>query len=333
MNNSYLRAALLAALLLCLPGLAQAGHSSSGHGGHAKSSAPKHSSPKAQKHAAPAADAHAAPASHGAEAAVGPSPEAVLLELIEGNRRFVKGRSLHPRMDLQRILETSSGQHPKVSIVSCADSRVPVELLLDQGIGDVFTVRVAGNVCDTDEIGTVEYGVEHLGTPLLVVMGHTSCGAVKAVCTGAEVGGSIPLLVDNIGPAVERAHEHSGLSGEALVPLAVEENVWQSIHDLLAHSAITAELVHSGKLKIVGAIYDISSGEVQWLGSHPDEEALVSARLRGHADSHEDSHSEKQHASAHSHAASNTDAASGIVSASGKQAARADKARPAGRPH
>ncbi len=288
--------AMAAGLLFSLPAICHAAH------GHAAK--PAHDS-AAQDHNAPAAQAAAG--GHAAPASELPSPEAVLLELIEGNRRFVSGRSQHPRMDLKRILETSSGQHPKVSIVSCADSRVPVELLLDQGIGDVFTVRVAGNVCDTDEIGTVEYGVEHLGTPLLVVMGHTSCGAVKAVCTGAEVGGSIPLLVDNIGPAVERAHKHSGLSGEALVPAAVEENVWQSIHDLLAHSAITAELVESGRLKVVGAIYDISTGEVKWLGSHADEDRLVADKLKQH------------------------DAAAGIVSDSGRQVAKAGKSQPLGR--
>jgi carbonic anhydrase len=126
-------------------------------------------------------------------------------------------------------------------------------------------IRVAGNVCDTDEIGTAEYGTEHLGTPLVVVMGHTSCGAVKAVCTEAEVGGSIPELVDNIGPAVNHAHAATGLEGEALVPAAVEENVRQSMHDLLSHSKIIAGLVGDGKLKVVGAVYDISSGEVRWL--------------------------------------------------------------------
>lgn len=297
--------ALAACGLFALPTISRAAH------GHA--AAPKAEKPAAKaaghgsagsQHGAPA-DAHAADPH--APAADAPSAEAVLLELIEGNRRFVSGKSEHPRSDVKRILETSTGQHPRVSVVSCADSRVPVELLLDQGIGDVFAIRVAGNVCDIDEIGTVEYGVEHLGTPLLVVMGHTSCGAVKAVCTHAEVGGSIPQLVDNIVPAVERAQKHSGLNGEALVPAAVEENVWQSISDLLENSAITAELVHSGKLKIVGAVYDIATGEIMWLGGHHEEEALVAATLK------------QQHAAA------------GIVNGSGRQVARAGGSQPMGR--
>jgi carbonic anhydrase len=125
---------------------------------------------------------------------------------------------------------------------------------------------VAGNVCNGDEIATVEYGVEHLGTPALVVLGHTKCGAVTAVAQGAELHGNLRALVHNIYAAVDKAKEsNSNLQGEALVSAAVEANVRQSIADLLKNSPAVRERVESGKLKIRGAIYDIGEGRVNWL--------------------------------------------------------------------
>lgn len=198
-------------------------------------------------------------------------PAAVLQALSEGNARFVEQRMLHANMDERRLLETSAGQQPLATVIACSDSRVAPEIVFDQGIGELFVIRVAGNVCDTDEIATAEYGTAHLGTPLLVVMGHTGCGAVTAVCTAAELDGSLPLLLDNIAPAVERAQQTTGLSGAALVAAAVEENVWQALSDLLSRSPIVAELVADGRLLAVGAVYDIASGEVRWLGEHPHQ--------------------------------------------------------------
>ena len=212
-----------------------------------------------------------------------PAAADVLQQLKEGNARFVAGDLHHPHDDMRRIKETAGGQHPMATIITCSDSRLPAEIIFDQGIGDLFIIRVAGNVSDTDEIGTAEYGTHHLHTPLVVVMGHTKCGAVAAVCTHAEVSGSIPGLVDNIVPAVERAREATGLEGEALVPAAVQENVWQSISDLISHSATVAELVAGGHVMVVGAVYDIATGQVEWLGGHPDEDALVAAAGEAHA--------------------------------------------------
>jgi carbonic anhydrase len=208
-------------------------------------------------HAATAPAAHAQPLEAVAEE--------IIAGLANGNARFVASTPARPHQDMARIAETAGGQHPVATVITCSDSRVCPELIFDQGLGDLFVIRVAGNVSDTDEIGTAEYGTEHLGTPLVVVLGHTNCGAVKAVCTDAEVGGSIPALVDNIVPAVNHAHAATGLEGEALVPAAVEENVRQSMHDLLAHSKIIAGLVADGKLLVVGAVYDISTGKVEWL--------------------------------------------------------------------
>ena len=197
--------------------------------------------------------------------------------LKDGNARFATGKSAYPNLGLDRRKETSDkGQHPLAVIVGCSDSREPLEVIFDQGIGDIFVVRVAGNVCDTDEIGSIEYGAGHLKTPLIVVLGHTKCGAVTAVATNAEVGGSIPKLVDNIRPAVESVKaSQPGLAEAALVTAAIQANVWQSVQDLLTHSKEIRELVKEGKLKVIGGIYHIDDGTVEWLGAHPKEKAFL----------------------------------------------------------
>lgn len=206
-----------------------------------------------------------------------PSVEKVLSTLREGNARFVEGKATHPHAAAADRLDTAAhGQHPIATILACSDSRVPPEIVFDEGIGDLFVIRVAGNVCDTDEVGSIEYGVDHLGTPVFVVLGHTGCGAVTAVATGAELHGNIPALVNHIRPAVEKArHAHPELSGEALVPAAVEANIWKSIEDLLHASPATRSKVKSAKVAVVGAIYDLGSGKVKWLGPHPEQARLL----------------------------------------------------------
>jgi carbonic anhydrase len=197
--------------------------------------------------------------------------------LAVGNARFVAGKPEHPHADAGRRTETAQkGQRPFATIVSCSDSRVPAELVFDCGIGDVFVVRVAGNVCGLDEVGSIEYAVEHLGTPLLIVLGHSECGAVTAVATKAEVSGNVARLVEKIQPAVEAAQKsHPNLHGKALVPEAIKTNVWQSIEDMLKSSPVLRELARAGKVKIVGALYDIRDGKVAWLGPHPNQARLV----------------------------------------------------------
>lgn len=201
--------------------------------------------------------------------------------LLEGNVRFVSGSPAHPNADAARRQQLADhGQTPFVTIVSCSDSRVPVELLFDQGIGDVFVIRVAGNVCDTDEIGSLEYGVDHLNTPLLLVLGHSKCGAVHAVATGAEVHGSIPPLVDNIVPAVARARmAHPAAEIDELMPAAVRENVWKSIEDVFANSDAVRGRAAKGRVKVVGAVYDLATGRVQWMGEHPRQAELIGAKI------------------------------------------------------
>lgn len=204
--------------------------------------------------------------------------------LKEGNLRFVNGTLTHPNLTSEaRLATVEHGQHPYATIIGCSDSRVPIEAIFDAGIGELFIVRVAGNVVDTDEAGSIEYGIGHLHTPLLVVLGHTHCGAVTAVTRGDEVHGSIPALVDNIIPAVEKAkHDHGSAFTPELVEAAIKHNVWQSIEDLLKRSGEVVELVKEGKLQVVGAIYNLSTGKVEWLGEHPKQTALLEHSQTSH---------------------------------------------------
>lgn len=234
-----------------------------------------------------------AAASHAAAAKPAPGAQAVLDLLAAGNQRFVAGKRTFPSQNaLRRIDLDKNGQHPVVTVLTCSDSRVPPEHLFDAGLGDLFIIRVAGNVADTDEIGSIEYGVEHLGTPVLMVLGHSKCGAVTAVMKGDELGGSIPQLVDNIIPVAKAVKAQAGSDfSDASLDLAIKENVQQSVRDIRSHSAIVRELEESGKLRIVGAIYHLDTGAVEMLpldslseplvaqskttGSHAKEAAIV----------------------------------------------------------
>lgn len=192
--------------------------------------------------------------------------------LKDGNDRFINGKSQHPNQDSARRIETvTNGQHPFASILGCADSRVPLEVIFDRGIGDIFNVRVAGNVADIDEIGSLEYGAGHLKTPLIVVLGHSKCGAVTAVVKKDHVGPNIAKLVDNIIPAVAKAQQKNPSADvNTQIIEAITANVWQSIEDIVKHSPEIYELVETGKVKVVGALYDIETGKVTWLGTHPE---------------------------------------------------------------
>jgi len=203
-------------------------------------------------------------------------PNEALKLLQDGNKRFIEGKPTHINAGLNRVKETSKGQHPFVTINACSDSRVPVEILFDRGFGDIFVIRNAGNVSDTDEAGTIEYGTEHLGTRLVVILGHTSCGAVTAVAKGDHVEGNIPKLVDNIVPAVTKVKDkNSGHSYDKWLNEAITQNVWQSYEDLLNKSEIVKHLVKDKKVKIVGAMYNVDTGEVKFLGEHPNLKALL----------------------------------------------------------
>ncbi|MBN1141135.1 MAG: carbonic anhydrase [Deltaproteobacteria bacterium] len=203
-----------------------------------------------------------------------PSPDQALELLKEGNRRFVRGQPQRPNLTPERIIKAgreSQNDHAYATIISCSDSRVPVEHIFDAGIMDLFIVRVAGNVCDTDEAGSIEYGLAHVKTPVLVVLGHTQCGAVTAVTEsllghGHALERNIPPLVDNIEPAVKRAMKtYPHLKGKEIIPYAIEENVWVAVEDLFLRSPAVRRIVKEGKAKVVGAIYDVGTGEIAWL--------------------------------------------------------------------
>lgn len=199
--------------------------------------------------------------------------------LQEGNERFVAGRSTHPNTDVFRIADTGeNGQHPFAAIVTCADSRLAVERLFDRGVGDLFVVRVAGNICDPNQSGSIEYACEHLGARLVVVLGHTHCGAVKAAIAGAQAGPNLGSLLDNIAPAVQSVRAaNPALAGDDLVHACIHENVWRSIADLYTGSQVMRELVSRGSVRVIGAVYDVETGRVDWLGQHPMQAALLRA--------------------------------------------------------
>lgn len=188
-------------------------------------------------------------------------------ELQRGNTRFVDNKPRHPHSDPRWRHDTAvHGQHPWATVVSCSDSRVPVEMIFDAGLGDLFVVRVAGNVVEAHESGSVEYAVEHLHTPLVVVIGHERCGAVDAVVQGGVGHGDMPHLVEHIRPVVTRLRaQQPDLSAEALLHAAVRENVIHSMNDLLNRSRIVREAVEAGHLKLRGGVYDIDTAKIDWI--------------------------------------------------------------------
>jgi carbonic anhydrase len=202
-------------------------------------------------------------------AVAGPSPDEAYQQLIDGHARYTSNaRTLAHQDEARRCETTTGGQHPIAAVLACADSRVPPELLFDQGIGDLFVIRVAGNVAAADELGTLEYGVEHLKIPLIVVLGHGKCGAVTAVVDGAHAEGNLAELLQPITPAAARARQlHPTYKGPQLVGSAIQENVRQQITTLSGRSPVLAKAITSGRVKVVGGVYDIHAGQVEWLQS------------------------------------------------------------------
>ncbi|MDZ7953602.1 carbonic anhydrase [Nostoc sp. DedQUE09] len=185
------------------------------------------------------------------------SPDAALQKLIEGNQRFIQHHPQYPDQSELRLHEVAQAQHPFATILSCADSRVPAEIVFDQGIGDIFDVRIAGNIATHEAIGSIEYAVVLLGSPLLMVMGHERCGAVTAAVQNESLLGDISTFVKAIKPAVEKVKDQPGDAVEN----AVVANVQYQI-ERLQKSKLLTEQVESGKLKIVGGRYDLDTGRV-----------------------------------------------------------------------
>jgi carbonic anhydrase len=186
------------------------------------------------------------------------TPDQALAELMAGNRRFTEGRPVGPHRNMARVRDVAAGQSPFAAVLSCADSRVPVEILFDQGFGDVFVCRAAGNVINPELTGSLEFGTLVLGAKVLVVLGHTSCGAVKATIAGEPVPGQISSLYSRIQPAVER-------SATRELEDVARENVRIQARLLRTSSPVIGQLVRDGKLKVVGGIYDLASGAVTLL--------------------------------------------------------------------
>ena len=206
-----------------------------------------------------------------------PGPDAVLAALREGNHRFAANHARHPHAGMVRVRQTwKEGQHPQAVVLCCSDSRVVPEIVFDQGLGDLFAVRVAGNVANEDEVASVEYAVEHLGVGVCVVLGHYECGAVTAVVRGEALPPEIEHLVAHIRTARQSVEQHQSPAGEkALIQSIVRANVWQSIHDLLENGAILRDHVRRNHLRIVGAVYRIADGKVEWMGLHPQQSQLL----------------------------------------------------------
>ncbi|MGH7998941.1 MAG: carbonic anhydrase [Brasilonema sp.] len=188
------------------------------------------------------------------------NPEQALQSLIEGNQRFVTTKRRNPHQTPTRLVEVAKGQKPFASILGCADSRVPAEIVFDQGLGDLFVCRVAGNIATSEEIGSLEFGSLLLGSKVIMVLGHKRCGAVDATIKGAQVPGHISSLLDAIKLGVERS---KNLPGDK-VENACKANILVQVEKLKA-STVLSQLIDKGKLKVVGAYYDLDNGKVTML--------------------------------------------------------------------
>ncbi|WP_298550278.1 carbonic anhydrase family protein [uncultured Algibacter sp.] len=195
------------------------------------------------------------------------SPSNVLDDLLDGNKRFVNN-NMQAVDNSALVSQTVGGQFPKAVVLSCIDSRVPVETVLDQAIGDVFVARVAGNFENTDILGSLEYSCKVAGSKLILVLGHESCGAVKAACDGVELGNITDLLA-NILPAVKQSADEvegeANSSNKVFVAKTVENNVKLTIERIRERSPILKEMEDAGDIKIVGGVYMLSSGKVEML--------------------------------------------------------------------
>jgi carbonic anhydrase len=196
-----------------------------------------------------------------AEEAAAVPPDEALTRLVEGNRRFVVGTATHPHQSVERRTQLAQGQHPIAIVLTCSDSRVAPELYFDQGLGDLFVIRNAGNVVDDHVLGSIEYAVEHLHVSLIVVVGHEKCGAVAAAVSGGHVPGHIGSIIELIAPAVAISKNQPGDKTDN----AVRANARLSSAGVAKAAPILDAATHSGKVKVVAARYDLASGKVEIL--------------------------------------------------------------------
>lgn len=196
------------------------------------------------------------------------NPSGALALLKEGNERFV-AKKMADRDLIAQVKQTATGQYPFATILSCIDSRVSAELVFDQGIGDIFSARVAGNIVNADLLGSMEFACKLAGTKIIVVLGHTACGAVKGACDDARLG-NLTLLLSRIRGAVDAVNEPSNpeertSKNASFVNAVAEKNVAMTIDNIRNQSPVLKEMEEFGDITIVGAMYDISDGKVHWL--------------------------------------------------------------------
>lgn len=199
------------------------------------------------------------------QAALSPAMAVALLK--DGNKRFLDGNTLNRNLH-QQVADTASGQYPFAAVVSCIDSRIPTEVIFDQGIGDIFNARVAGNFVNEDILGSLEFACKLAGSKVIVVMGHTSCGAVKGACDHAELG-NLTQMLDKIMPAVDGTSTADGearnsSNGDFVNRVAVK-NVELTIANLKSMSPVLNEMLENGEIDVVGAMYDVKDGSVSFL--------------------------------------------------------------------
>jgi len=199
------------------------------------------------------------------EKQVAMTPSRAFDKLKEGNERFVQN-TLKSRNWNTKVKLTASGQYPFATILGCMDSRAPSEIIFDQGLGDIFTIRVAGNIVNEDILGSMEYALKVAGSKLLVVMGHTECGAIKGAIDKVDLG-NLTVLLDKITPAVNAVnYDGNKISGDKpFVKLVTIKNIEMAIEEIRAKSEILKEMESKGEIKIVGALYDVATGKVSWL--------------------------------------------------------------------
>jgi carbonic anhydrase len=196
------------------------------------------------------------------------TPQKAYQILVDGNQRFVSNLRFNRNL-LQQVNETSDGQYPFAIVLSCIDSRTSAELVFDQGLGDVFSARIAGNVLNEDILGSMEFACKVAGSKLIVVLGHTKCGAIKGACSHVQMG-HLTGLLSKVAPAMHAVEQREGasLSPESAVELVAVENVRCQLRSILDRSPILEHMYQEGSLGLVGGVYSVDSGEVTFLEEH-----------------------------------------------------------------
>ncbi len=192
------------------------------------------------------------------------TPQQAINLLKTGNQRFIKNKSLKREL-LKQIEETAEGQYPFAAVVSCIDSRIPTEVVFDQGIGDIFNARVAGNIVNEDILGSLEFACKISGSKAIVVMGHTSCGAVKGACDNAKLG-NLTQMLDKIKPAIELTptadNETRDSNNDDFVNMVASKNVELTIQNIKKKSEVLNNMHQLGEIAIIGAMYDVNTGKI-----------------------------------------------------------------------